>query len=315
MGVLIVLVLLVLAGWVLFTQFGARQQITVSTEHDLASARRIVSESFGVTWTRVKGRGDENFRPKLRMHAPVLSVDYGTDESGKSTVHIWCSDYKTKVGAMAHAQLMWRKKRAVARALCPPVPVSPVPVSPVPASLPQAQGLEVPAGRGARAEGSYSPQPAPVQFNPSGPERAIGRHAHAANRSTARSTVESILPADIVRRMDFYGRVEFSPQQSGPDAANRVNDLIYQPLYPIASANPNEFIGELAAAVLPVGGWAVYGGERCVRDLINTQTRHPGFVAMIDAAMAFLRSQGYGTSYVAPYELAIWRELHPGERW
>ena len=74
MGVLVVLVLLVLAGWVLFTQIGARQQITVSTKHDLASARRIVSESFGVTWTRVKGRGNENFRPKLRMHAPVLSV-------------------------------------------------------------------------------------------------------------------------------------------------------------------------------------------------------------------------------------------------
>ena len=67
--------------------------------------------------------------------------------------------------------------------------------------------------------------------------------------------------------------------------------------------------------MLPVGGWAVYGGERCVRDLINTQTRHPGFVAMIDAAMMFLRSQGYGLEHVAPYEREVWRELHPGERW
>ena len=125
----------------------------------------------------------------------------------------------------------------------------------------------------------------------------------------------SVLPGDIVRRMEYYGRCEFSPQQSAPDAASKINELVYQPLYPVASADPDTFISQLAGAVLPVGGWAVYGGERCVRDLINTQTRHPGFVAMIDAAMVFLRSQGYGLQYVAPYEREIWLELHPDGRW
>lgn len=125
----------------------------------------------------------------------------------------------------------------------------------------------------------------------------------------------SVLPADIAQRMDYYGRCEFAPQQSGPDSAAKINELVYQPLYAVASADPDTFISQLANAVLPVGGWAVYGGERCVRDLINTRTRHPGFVAMIDAAMTFLRSRGYGLEHVAPYELEVWRELYPGERW
>ena len=75
------------------------------------------------------------------------------------------------------------------------------------------------------------------------------------------------------------------------------------------------FVSQLAEAVLPVGGWALYGGERCVRDLVGMQTRHPGFLAMIDAAMEFLRHTGYGLDRVAPYELGAWRELHPGEAW
>ncbi len=138
MGFLIVLVLLAWAAWVVFTQVGARQQITISTEHDVAAARKMVAASFGAVWTRVKGRGQENFRPKLRMHAPVLSVDYRSADGGGSSVHIWCSDYKTKFGLMAHAQLMWRKKRAVARALHPPVPVGPAALAsaPVPAGAP-----------------------------------------------------------------------------------------------------------------------------------------------------------------------------------
>ena len=131
----------------------------------------------------------------------------------------------------------------------------------------------------------------------------------------SRSRDRSVLPGDIVQRMEYYGRCEFSPQSSGPEVANKINELIYQPLYPVACADPDTFITRLADAVLPVGGWAVYGGERCVRDLINTQTRHPGFVAMIDAAMAFLRSQGHGMQHVAPYEREVWQELHPGEYW
>jgi hypothetical protein len=69
-------VLLARAGWVVFTQAGARQQI--STEHDVAAARKMVAASFGVVWTRVRGRGQKNFRPKLRKHAPRTERAAGT---------------------------------------------------------------------------------------------------------------------------------------------------------------------------------------------------------------------------------------------
>lgn len=125
----------------------------------------------------------------------------------------------------------------------------------------------------------------------------------------------SVLPSDIVRRMELYGQFEFSPQDSAPDVPGKINNLIYQPLYSIATADPDRFISELAAAVLPVGGWAVYGGQRCVRDLIAGGSRHPDYFAMVDAAVAFLRSQGYGQMRLAPVELEAWHELHPGDAW
>ena len=42
MGFLLVLLLLAFVAWMVFTQVGGRQQISVSTEHDIAEARRIV---------------------------------------------------------------------------------------------------------------------------------------------------------------------------------------------------------------------------------------------------------------------------------
>jgi hypothetical protein len=126
--------------------------------------------------------------------------------------------------------------------------------------------------------------------------------------------VTSLLPSDLVRKMELYGQFEFDYQSVDSAAATMVSQMLPE-LYPKATANPDSFISELAAAVLPRGGWAVYGGERLVRDLIGTDSRHPDFLKMLDAAMVFLRSNGYGTGHIAPYEMDIWRELHPGERW
>lgn len=51
-----------------------------------------------------------------------------------------------------------------------------------------------------------------------------------------------------------------------------------------------------------------------MRDLIDAHTRHPGYVAMIDAAIKFLLSQGYGMMHMALYEREVWCELHPEEQ-
>jgi hypothetical protein len=52
MGILILLALLALITWNVLVQVGARQQATISTSDDVASARRTVSAAFGTTWTR-----------------------------------------------------------------------------------------------------------------------------------------------------------------------------------------------------------------------------------------------------------------------
>lgn len=118
-----------------------------------------------------------------------------------------------------------------------------------------------------------------------------------------------ILPKDIARDMEIYGRFEFSPEDAPLGAADVVGELLPR-LYPIAQASPEAFITDLGAAVLPVGGWAVYGGQRCVRDLIGAHTRHPDYLAMAKAAVDFLRSQSYGPVHLSEAELAAWRELN-----
>ena len=78
----------------------------------------MVGDRFGIAWSSVNGRGDDNFKPRLRMYTPTLSVSY-QQVSGGTDVELWCSNYTTYLGLMVHAQLMWRKKLSVARSLVP----------------------------------------------------------------------------------------------------------------------------------------------------------------------------------------------------
>lgn len=211
MGFLLVVLLLAGLAWVVFTQAGGRQQISVSTEHDVAEARKIVAASFGVVWKRVKGRGQENFRPKLRAYTPVLSVNYEPAEGGGCTVHLWCSDYKTKFGLMVHAQLMWRKKRAVARALNPPVTAAPassgIPVGPA-RPLPGARD-EVPPGVSQQAASSA------FEFDPRGPERALGEAHQAIVYGDYPAAFERSVKA-VDRLHDFYVFEQFRNRKPTP---------------------------------------------------------------------------------------------------
>lgn len=124
MGVVAVLVLLLVIAWVSFTQVGGRQQLDVLSPHDVARTRQLVGSLFGIAWSPVPGRGDDNFKPRLRAYAPTLSISY-RPTGGGTEVQIWCSEFQTKVLLMAHAQLMWRKKRSVASAIAQRSTLSP----------------------------------------------------------------------------------------------------------------------------------------------------------------------------------------------
>ena len=120
------------------------------------------------------------------------------------------------------------------------------------------------------------------------------------------------LPSDIVQKSKLYGQFEMDSYNADASVAQMAAKLVPE-LSPIAGADPDRFISELAAAVTPHGGWAVYGGEKLVKQFFGMSSRNPDFLGMFEAAMAFRRSQGYGPP--TPSEMKLWQELHPGEQW
>jgi hypothetical protein len=148
---LLVLAILAVTGWNIFVQLGARQQVSVPVPADITAARQMVASCFGITWSEVDGRGEDNFRPRLRSGGPVLSVGYSPNGAGGTDVEIWCSHFRKRYGCMEHAQLMWRKKVAVSRALArttanlphpaqhPPAQFRPSAYSPVPGQQARSQ--------------------------------------------------------------------------------------------------------------------------------------------------------------------------------
>ncbi|MFC7612833.1 hypothetical protein ACFQV2_03445 [Actinokineospora soli] len=108
------LLIIAVIAWTVFVQVQARRQLDVLVPLSEKAAAEAVTSLFGVTWSQVEGRGHLNFKPRLRRHAPTLSISFEPEGTGKCQVSIWTSAWKTQYGVMAHAQLAWRKKRSVA---------------------------------------------------------------------------------------------------------------------------------------------------------------------------------------------------------
>lgn len=117
MEVFWVLVVIALLCWVIFVQVDARRHVVVEVPMSEQAAAEIVAACFNVTWTRISGKGDLNYRPKLRVGAPVVSIAFDPDGTSKCGVEIWTSQFSTRYGMMNHAQLAWRKKRKLASEL------------------------------------------------------------------------------------------------------------------------------------------------------------------------------------------------------
>lgn len=118
MTAVIVIIVLVVIVWMVFTQSQARQQVDVSSPLSPPEAAQVTRKYFGPIWTAVQGEGQFNYRPKLRKLPPTVSIDIKPAAHG-SDVHIWTSAWSGKFGIMNHATLMWRKKRGLASRLAP----------------------------------------------------------------------------------------------------------------------------------------------------------------------------------------------------
>lgn len=118
------------------------------------------------------------------------------------------------------------------------------------------------------------------------------------------------LPGDIVSMMERFGRYELNPQSGGFDA-EELGQLMGN-LYSFASTDPDGFLVALAEAVLPVGGWAVYGAScilwECFSSDAGVLAQHPAYKAIRDGAINFLRSNGVPPMRVKGYEWQYWTD-------
>lgn len=106
------------------------------------------------------------------------------------------------------------------------------------------------------------------------------------------------LPLDLVSRMERFGKWEIDPVRSRDDGP-AVFQETQQPLIELSRSDPAGFIRVLAGACLPVDGWAAYGAERTVVNLIGTDSTEPEWLALLDASIAFLR-----LNFVPPIRVA-----------
>lgn len=117
MEAIFVLLVLAVIAWIGFVQYMSRKQVDIVARVSEEEAADRVMAYFGVLWTQVQGRGHLNYRAKLRMNAPTISVDFRPNGTNECAVSIWTSQFTTRYGLMEHAMLMWRKKRGLAARL------------------------------------------------------------------------------------------------------------------------------------------------------------------------------------------------------
>lgn len=123
-----------------------------------------------------------------------------------------------------------------------------------------------------------------------------------------------MLPHDIVPMMEMYGRGEFDPRGTGVgvDVDITRKGMVDPALYPIAQADPDAFVTALAAAVLPVGGWAVYGASRLIRSLLGSEYSTPAADMIFEAGLQWLRDNRVTNWSLSAYEWRFWQD-HRGK--
>jgi hypothetical protein len=113
----ILLIIIVIVGWRIFVQVAAHRQVSVALDISELEASQVTMAYFGSLWNQVPGPGQLNFQPRLRANAPTISIDFEPDGVARCAVQVWTSGYFVRYFIMAHAQLMWRKKRGLIRRL------------------------------------------------------------------------------------------------------------------------------------------------------------------------------------------------------
>ena len=108
------------------------------------------------------------------------------------------------------------------------------------------------------------------------------------------------LPPDILRMMERFGRHEINVMESTDDGYEVFQDT-QQPLWTFASEDPGGFVRMMADACITAGGWAVYGAERTVLNLVSPTPTSDDWHRLLDASLGFLRANYVPPLRIPPY--------------
>jgi len=113
---IVILSALATVGALLLIQTKARRQLHIATPTGKTQAGNIVEACFDEHWKSVSGPGTFNYQPKLRDHAPTISITVSGNDAC-STVTIWTSRYDGSYHGMCHAALMVRTQHTLTKRL------------------------------------------------------------------------------------------------------------------------------------------------------------------------------------------------------
>lgn len=108
------------------------------------------------------------------------------------------------------------------------------------------------------------------------------------------------LPSGVLQMMERFGRHEINPMESADDGYE-VFQATQQPLWAFASEDPDGFISALADICVPAGGWAAYGADRTVVNLVNSDPGTNDWYRILDASLGFLRANFVPPMRIPPY--------------
>jgi hypothetical protein len=117
------------------------------------------------------------------------------------------------------------------------------------------------------------------------------------------------LPADLVPRLEAFGRFEYDPQRSGIDAVGHPNSEY--PLLQAAKQDSDGFLAALASATTPIGGWTSYGAMRLLWHFgfLGTDDPQPDRDIIGLVGLRFIRERGASWEQLNMAEKALWQRI------
>jgi hypothetical protein len=113
----------------------------------------------------------------------------------------------------------------------------------------------------------------------------------------------STFPADMIQRLETFGRFEFDARTSGIDSGNIFNDCV-APFFDAALQDPASFCTGLRTVINnDQGGFATFGAARLVWEILGEAALStPAARPLIEAGLDFKLSRGLSTWHLTGHE-------------